>query len=63
MPGPVSDTVSAAEVLAAATRHLDPDHTGIVLAGDFDEVGAALAGLGLGAVERVDPDPAGTPLA
>lgn len=55
--------VSAAEVLEAAARHLDPDHTGIVLAGDFDAVAADLAGLGLGAVERVDVDPPGTPLA
>ncbi len=55
--------VSTAEVREAAARHLDPDHTGIVLAGDFDAVAADLAGLGLGAVERVDVDPPGTPLA
>jgi predicted Zn-dependent peptidase len=60
--------VGAEAVRSAAQRYLDPAHTAVVVAGDYDQTAGALEALGAGVVERAAPDFAmtsgtGTPLA
>ncbi|HSW42052.1 MAG TPA: pitrilysin family protein [Patescibacteria group bacterium] len=50
---PAIESVTAADVLAAARAHLDLDRLGIVLVGDADAVAAEVEALGLGELEVV----------
>ncbi|MFH1474266.1 MAG: pitrilysin family protein [Chloroflexota bacterium] len=53
---PAIEAVTAADVLAAARAHLDPERLGIVLVGDADAVAADVEALGLGDLEIIRED-------
>lgn len=53
---PAIESVTAADVLAAARAHLDLERLGIVLVGDADAVAAEVEALGLGELEIVRDD-------
>ncbi len=50
---PAIEAVTTGDVQAAARRHLDLEHLGIVLVGDADAIGAELEAAGFGAVEII----------
>jgi hypothetical protein len=52
--------VTADDVLAAARDHLDLDRLGIVLVGDADAVTADVEALGLGELEVIRDEDAGS---
>ncbi len=55
---PAIDSVTGADVLAAARAHLHLERLAVIVVGDADAVGADLEKAGLGDVEIVrDPDP------
>jgi predicted Zn-dependent peptidase len=57
---PAIEAVTADDVLAAARAHLDLDRLGIVLVGDADAVTADVEALGLGELEVIRDEDAGS---
>jgi zinc protease len=57
---PSIEAVSAADVQRVAREHIRPEAAAVVLVGDHDQFGEALAAAGIGDVDVVrDPAPAG----